>query len=297
MRKQSSDPKTTTTMIPLLRYVFSAVVLLALQSCSASAASEVSSLRHSNDERCPESFPLAPTNIPRDADEYDNHLVAIPSDPTRRSYAPLCPDGRRVNIRHLQSCGVGMCWLAAYQNCFHLSSYECQGDFSAFTSRPTPEPTPGIVETDLPVELTFINVPPGYRPSLEVRSSIMRFVHEWLREELPEVGLKLTDVEYEGSKTSKDLHYVVVKGKNKQNGGGGGKQKPGKNKQEQQQVTAVKGEKEEDKGSDGKLRRHLKSSNLRHRRLDAVSVALRVKISGPSDISEFALSYIMEIVR
>lgn len=201
MRKQSSDHPQTSIMIPLLRFVFSAVVLLALQSCSASAAASGGSLRHSNDELCPESFPLAPTNIlPHDAaDEYEYHLVAIPDDPTRRSYAPLCPDGQRINIRHLQSCGVGMCYLAAYQNCFHLSSYECQGDFSAFTSRPTPEPTPGIVDTDLPVELTFINVPPGYRPSLEVQSSILRFVHEWLREELPEVGLKLADVEYEGS--------------------------------------------------------------------------------------------------
>ncbi len=49
-----------------------------------------------------------------------NLSVSIPTDETRRSYAPLCDDGKRIDIRKLMRCTGGSCYDEFYQVSFSL---------------------------------------------------------------------------------------------------------------------------------------------------------------------------------
>mmetsp|Transcript_17990 Transcript_17990/g.32683 ORF Transcript_17990/g.32683 Transcript_17990/m.32683 type:complete len:913 (-) Transcript_17990:164-2902(-) len=357
---------------------------------------------------CNESFPLAPPDTQNHHRRHERRLVAIrPGDEsskyyeTGEYYAPLCPDGRHIDIRKLQSCNGEACWDERISHC----TFECiWGDMTPPkpTDRPTPRPTfpqhvetehhlllsfrdlletyrmnpsvraamirylflklkndledlpyglelleltspgrlpgmphalplkvvvkgpsdisdfvlsyieliirdssqeivtnlkkldgtggkafkdaslsietynfdgileddilegstnppsksPRTVETVHPVQLILKNVPPGYRPSAEVRSLILRFITEMLEERLDN-GLELIKVEYAGR--LKQLSR--------------------------------------NENDTGNIRKLQSRSYLRQRRLEAVSFPLRVTVSGPADISDFALSYIMETIR
>ena len=101
---------------------------------------------------CDGSYPLASRSDRELHARRPGHLVAVPSevfinnsndnkdgrrgvdgvelanrDPhaRRQSYAPLCPDGERIDLRRLQSCQQGHCWVAALQQCYHNTSNEC----------------------------------------------------------------------------------------------------------------------------------------------------------------------------
>jgi len=132
-----------------------------------------------------------------------------------------------------------------------------------------PSKSPRTVETVHPVQLMLRNVPPGYRHSAEVRSLILRFITKMLEERL-ENGLELIKVEYAGR-----LKKLSRNGNNNRNNNGGS----------------------EKLSQDGTRRKLQSRSYERQRRLEAVSIPLRVTVSGPADISDFALSYIMETIR
>ncbi len=52
-----------------------------------------------------------------------NLSVAIPTDETRTSYAPLCDDGKHIDIRKLVWCTGGSC----YDECFQVSLFHNVG--------------------------------------------------------------------------------------------------------------------------------------------------------------------------
>lgn len=82
---------------------------------------------------CDESFPIASPaslrNLPPkrrllqgDESESHRHLVAIIPDGDEddetnsyQSYAPLCEDGKHIDIRKLMQCNGGSCWSEFYQ--------------------------------------------------------------------------------------------------------------------------------------------------------------------------------------
>ena len=90
------------------------------------------SLVRREDGPCDESFPLlassstasslTPPSAPPDEtqgpptnDNQQRQLVAIPEDETGRSYAPLCDDGRHIDVRRLTQCNGGSCFSNDYQ--------------------------------------------------------------------------------------------------------------------------------------------------------------------------------------
>ena len=90
-------------------------------------------VRHGHEDGpCYESFPLlassstasslTPPSAPPDEtqgpptnDNQQRQLVAIPEDETGRSYAPLCDDGRHIDVRRLTQCNGGSCFSNDYQ--------------------------------------------------------------------------------------------------------------------------------------------------------------------------------------
>lgn len=95
------------------------IVLLALLSSESTSADGAPnrprtggfmgfSLRHGP---CDESFPLAVAQpTPNHVGRHQQRLVAVPDDNTGRTYAPLCPDGRHIDTRRIQTCNNGACW-------------------------------------------------------------------------------------------------------------------------------------------------------------------------------------------
>jgi len=92
---------------------------------------------------CNESFPLAPPDTQNHHRRHERRLVAIrPGDEsskyyeTGEYYAPLCPDGRHIDIRKLQRCNGGSCWNEEISQC----TFQCTWDES--TPRPSVSPIP-----------------------------------------------------------------------------------------------------------------------------------------------------------
>ena len=128
------------------------------------------------------------------------------------------------------------------------------------TSRPSVTP---LVTSIHPIQLILKNVNDNYALSAEVRSTLLRLVSELLTEYLAAIeGLDLVKVEYAGrlrQKNERRLQLLV-----------------------------------ESSGSRGTGLRH----NNRHRQLlKSISVPLQITVLGTTDISDFALSYLMEIIR
>jgi len=160
---------------------------------------------------CDESYPLVtPISTTGLNDGKRRYLVAVPTDPSRQSYAPLCPDGKRVDIRQLVNCNAGSCFEEVFQQC----TFECTWNTpnpptpppTTTPSRPptrfpTPLPTYGVAETAHAVRLKFTRVPDGYQISPELRSIILRFTTEILENNLDE-KLELVDVSYASSATA-----------------------------------------------------------------------------------------------
>ena len=102
------------------------VALLALLSLQVSASRNAIALNKASLRSCDESFPLAPAPPPNSQDHHRRHLfswgrdrrlVAIrPGGKSRKYYetgeyyAPLCPDGNRIDIRKLYRCSGQSCW-------------------------------------------------------------------------------------------------------------------------------------------------------------------------------------------
>lgn len=184
---------------------------------------------------------------------HQRRLVPIPSDKTRRQYAPLCPDGERIDTRRIQECNGPQCFVEAYQACLHITSQECQNPQPTRlpTSRPTPKPsqrpTFGMETTVHPIKITLKNVPPGYELTEDVRALIIRFASETIEEHLAE-PMQLIKVEFAGY--FNDRRFLLT--------------------------TPLRG---------------------RRRRLDDMSVPLRVTVRGPADMSDYALSFVMDIIQ
>eukprot|EP00571_Detonula_confervacea_P000160 CAMPEP_0172328612 /NCGR_PEP_ID=MMETSP1058-20130122/60441_1 /TAXON_ID=83371 /ORGANISM="Detonula confervacea, Strain CCMP 353" /LENGTH=1378 /DNA_ID=CAMNT_0013045733 /DNA_START=151 /DNA_END=4288 /DNA_ORIENTATION=- len=233
--------------------MFIRTILLALLSSGATAAN----LRSGP---CDESFPLAPptrrvTSNNGRSKRHDRRLVAIPPGndsgeyyETGKYYAPLCPDGRRIDIRELVRCIGEQCYDEEIGFCV----YECTWNLQtpqpnpAPTPKPIPAPTPKLTPaptakptfqqevTEHPLLIILRNLPKQYRMSQEIRAAIIRYMRDKLKYELAQMGLGLELIE---------LSY------------------PG---------------------------RLYANPN---------ALPLNVKVKGPSDISSFALSYIMQVMR
>ena len=112
-------------------------------------------------------------------------------------------------IRRLQTwteqvngqCTSQQCYSAILRQCFHLTSYECQAAIAPKPASPTPQPVMPIVNKIHPIQLVISNVEDDYVLGSEVRSNILRYVSERLRDYLSEdfgQQLKLIKVEYAG---------------------------------------------------------------------------------------------------
>ncbi|KAL7464752.1 hypothetical protein ACHAXS_010429 [Conticribra weissflogii] len=224
-------------------------------------------------EECDDSFPLAPSDLsisPSIQHKYSQHhhrlLLSLPDNP--RANAPLCPDGIHIDIRRLTpQCNAGACWSNFYQQC----TFECTwNDYSNQqtvattpppTPPPTPEPTQAIVETVHPVRLHFKNVPDGFRVTLEMKSTILRYVTEIYETYLGNAGLELVDVAFASladSFTGQRLRRRYLRSSAS-----------------------------DDAHDDGASRKLAYTYYL----------PLRVTVRGPADVSDFALSYVIEIMR
>ena len=202
-----------------------------------------------NAAQCDGSFPEAPPTSTRGHYDHNRLLVAIPGDSTFRSYAPLCPDGRHIDIRQLQSCNAGSCWNPAYNSCTFECTWNQKVDTNPPTPQPTSEPTIRLEDTTHSVRLTFKNVPDDFRISDEVRATILRFVVTTLKETLGD-GLTFVDA-----------------------------------------VFATKS----DTFANGGNPRNLRSAE--RTLLYTLYLPLRVTVRGPSDVSDFALSFVMQSMR
>mmetsp|Transcript_12449 Transcript_12449/g.27052 ORF Transcript_12449/g.27052 Transcript_12449/m.27052 type:complete len:765 (+) Transcript_12449:177-2471(+) len=217
--------------------MFIRTILLALLSSGAAAAN----LRSGP---CDDSFPLAPltrtvTSNNGRSKRHDRRLVAIPPGDdsgeyyeTGEYYAPLCPDGRRIDIRELARCVGDQCYDEDIGFCVYVCTWNTR------TPPPTPAPTakptfqPEV--TEHPLLISLRDLPEQYRMSQEIRAAIVRYMRDKLKYELAQMGLGLELIE---------LSY------------------PGR----------LPG--------------------------NPHALPLNVKVKGPSDISSFALSYIMQVMR
>ncbi|KAL7549114.1 hypothetical protein ACHAWF_012384 [Thalassiosira exigua] len=241
----------------LLLVAAPALLLLLLRPVESSAVASLGPYRGDGDSRdeppCDDSFPLAASgalddlarrrlrgsSIPTNANWGHDLRLAVPSDPTRRSHAPLCPrtDPPRIDVRRLLRCDPNQCFVQTYQSCLHITSFECKSRTDQPTPGPTARPTSPSVKTVHPVELKLRGVPEGYHPSPEVRATVLKFASEVLREGLQD-GLKFQRVEYAGRLKSYGRGAAYV-----------------------------------------------------------APIALSVTVRGPADVSNYALSYIMEVIR
>ena len=74
------------------------------------AATDLAGIRY---RACPDSFPLvrsAGRTEPR-----QRRGIFLAADETGGRYAPLCPDGRRLDLRRLQECPGVTCWVEKIQ--------------------------------------------------------------------------------------------------------------------------------------------------------------------------------------
>lgn len=83
---------------------------------------------------CDDSFPSA-SHLHQKIHDHKNdrhrrrrRLVPAPDDDTRRSYAPLCADGVHVDVRRLSSCASNQCFAISHQACMHITSFECTSE-------------------------------------------------------------------------------------------------------------------------------------------------------------------------
>ena len=99
----------------------STILLLALLPCGINAFFGRALVDNvlSRPGACDESFPLAPPTKREDDGNRNlrqRRLVAVGQVAmgeyyeTGEYYAPLCPDGRHIDIRKLQRCNGGSCW-------------------------------------------------------------------------------------------------------------------------------------------------------------------------------------------
>jgi len=200
------------------------LLLGAATSTSGSSLADVTNLRGfsaSTGPACDESFPLAP---PPPAFKSNNgngrrrRLVAIPPGDTVSGeyyetgeyYAPLCPDGRRIDIRELGRCvgdscydeAIGFCTFVCHWNGDPKPEQIIPGTPTSrpTTSKPTSTPTsaPEVTEHHLLMDLS--RLPRRYRMDEEVRAAIIRYLKGKISNDLEElgVGLELLDVVYPG---------------------------------------------------------------------------------------------------
>jgi len=224
-------------------------------------------------EECDDSFPLAPSDLtasPSIQNKYRGHphrlLFSVPDNP--RAHAPLCPDGIHIDIRRLTpQCNAGACWSDFYQQCTFECTWNDYNNQQPVTTTPpptpppTPEPTQAIVETVHPVRLQFNNVPDGFRVTLEMKSTILRYVTDIYKTYLGNDGLELVEVAFASmadSFTGQRLRH--------------------RNLRPSESAT----------GPNFGSARELSYTYY---------LPLRVTVRGPADVSDFALSYVTEIMR
>jgi len=121
-----------------------------------------------------------------------------------------------------------------------------------------------------PVQLTLENVPAGYRLSVEDRASVLRFVKELIEDNIDD-QFQLIKVAYAGSENNPSID-----GKTR------GDDNPSTNS---------------NPSSLASLHKNNGRSLLTSRRLDSISLPLQITVKGSSDFSDFALSYVMEVLK
>eukprot|EP00581_Thalassiosira_minuscula_P033122 CAMPEP_0183763346 /NCGR_PEP_ID=MMETSP0739-20130205/9637_1 /TAXON_ID=385413 /ORGANISM="Thalassiosira miniscula, Strain CCMP1093" /LENGTH=718 /DNA_ID=CAMNT_0026001747 /DNA_START=150 /DNA_END=2306 /DNA_ORIENTATION=+ len=153
---------------------------------------------------CDESFPLAHPASQNRRGRREGHLVPIPPGVGASSkhyesgeyYAPLCSDGRHVDIRRLQRCNGGSCWNDDINQC----TFEC------IWNPPTPKPTPPPSEeptyqptkpekTDLPILISLEDLPLTYLMDEEVRKAIIDYLRVKLGSVFGSLPYELTLIE------------------------------------------------------------------------------------------------------
>ena len=290
-------------------------------------------------------------------------LVTNPWDETQSTYAPLCPDGQRVDIRHLQSCPGGQCFVEKYQGCLHITSQECRLQFASqsqeerdgntsnnmgwnndnngwntnnswnnnmstrhddhdsgdehhdeerkcpggqcwselywscfhvlsqecrnpptgqptrrVTNAPTMKPVFDVEIRDYPVSLTLEGVKRGYEITPEVRAMVIRFASEKIRLYLEE-PLELVEVVF--------VHFVEEE---EDDDYFRGRQLEASSNSSSSSYTA------QELDDVGQQEPH-QDKQSHNRRLEDLKIPMRISVKGPTNVNEFALLYIMEVLQ
>jgi hypothetical protein len=132
-------------------------------------------------------------------------------------------------------------------------------------------------ETVHPVQLVMEDVAPGYRLNTADRASIIRFTKELLDDNIDAL-FQVIGVEYAGNDYGKDKKSANNNNMDSFRAGGN-----------------------DDPSKSNLSTHHSKKGNKRKltsaRRLDTLALPLRISLKGPADESDYALSYIMDVIR
>lgn len=146
---------------------------------------------------CDESFPIHDSIITNQKQQHQWLMVAIPDDKSGRSYAPLCDDGRHIDVRRLTRCNGGACFSQAVQQC----TFECTWNQPSIqltaspTLRPT-QPQSRVITTNHAL-LELCKLTSDYRPSSGVRQAIVEYLTELIRQNLGH-SLEVTSAKWAG---------------------------------------------------------------------------------------------------
>ena len=189
------------------------------------------------------------------------------------------------------SCNAGFCFVQALQTCYHQTSFECNAPPKPIQPDPTFQPTPQRrVDTTHPIAIILRNVVSSYVLGAEARSSMLRFVSERLTMLLQEVGLELGMVEYAGrlpllSTLNNRRQLLLLRGGLNNNSNS----RHVRRRTQQSSISSLE---------DGKLQLlPQQTSSSSQQSYKTIAIPLSISVNGPADISDFSLSYLMEIIR
>ena len=199
------------------------------------------------------------------------------------------------------SCNAGFCFVQALQTCYHQTSFECNAPPKPVQPDPTFQPTPQRrVDTTHPIAIILRNVVSTYVLGAEARSSMLRFVSEKLTMLLQKVGLELSMVEYAGrlppgSLSTLDNRRQLLLLRGGLNSSNNNSNSHVRRRTQESSISSLE---------DGNLQlppqqqtSSSSSSSSSQQSYKTIAIPLSITVNGPADISDFSLSYLMEIIR
>ena len=283
-------------------YIAATVVVVAIQSSTASAASAIIQQKHDK-----KSFFRGNHDIKQQQQHNSHHHNTQHHNTQHHHHHQHHHSSSRNlqlynNMNYQGSCNAGFCFVQALQTCYHQTSFECNAPPKPIQPDPTFQPTPQRrVDTTHPIAIILRNVVSSYVLGAEARSSMLRFVSERLTMLLQEVGLELSMVEYAGrlpllsllNNNNRQL-LLLREGLNNSNNSNSNVRR---RRTQESSISSLE---------DGSLQllpqqtstsSQSQSQSQQSQQYKTIAIPLSISVNGPADISDFSLSYLMEIIR